>query len=85
MVRDENKQEYPLGVDIKEFSKYGIGTRLFFEFVKLSAICFAIMAFISIPSIYSNLSGDGLSTNFSASSSNYVIHNFISYKIILKL
>lgn len=73
MLRAENKHPYPMGVETKIFAKYGIGLRLFFEFVKLSALCFLVMAFISIPSIYSNATGNGLETNYSSHSSNYVI------------
>lgn len=47
-------------VDSSEFGRYGIGLRLFFEFLKFTSILFFIMALISIPSMYSNGSGKGL-------------------------
>lgn len=73
MLRDENKQPYPLCVETNELGKYGIGLQLFFEFVKLSAIVFFIMALISIPAIYSNIEGEGLSENYTSEAKTYSI------------
>lgn len=73
MLRDENKQPYPLCVETKEFGKFGVGLQLFFEFIKFSAIAFFIMALISIPALVSNIEADGLSDNYTSEASTYSI------------
>jgi len=63
-VHDANGDDYALSVPIDEFKRFGEGVKLFFEFIKLTAIVFWIMTLMSIPAIYSNYTGDGLSLNF---------------------
>lgn len=64
MAFDEDGKELNLDCDLSQFKKYGSGVKLFFEFLKLFAILFWIMAIVSIPALFSNISGNGLVVDF---------------------
>lgn len=64
MINTDDGEEYEICVETDEFKKYGVGVKLFFDFMRLSAILFWIMAVCSAPAIYSNITGKGLAVNF---------------------
>jgi uncharacterized protein YdaL len=64
MIHTVDGDQYEICVETDEFKKYGVGVKLFFDFMRLSAILFWIMALCSAPAIYSNITGEGLAVNF---------------------
>ena len=51
---------FPLNVDLKKLDPYGLGLRLYFEFMKFFILVFLVMSILALPPIYSNYFGDGL-------------------------
>lgn len=58
---------------MKEIRQYGPGIPLFFEFLRTISILFWIMAIISIPSLVSNITGDGLTYSYKQSEGTMII------------
>lgn len=51
---------YSLNINNEEFSKYGIGLYLYFDFFKKMVIIFFVMSLISLLPIITNLQGSGV-------------------------
>ena len=56
--------DYGLCETTDSYSAYGPGVKLFFDFIRDHALIFWIMAIVSIPALYSNISGNGLAVNY---------------------
>ncbi len=63
-IRLKNGKLVPYGMctESAEFGQYGVGLELFFDFIKMATIFFFMMAIISLPAIWNNYRGDGLSS-----------------------
>lgn len=58
----EVQKEFSLGCDLSELSQFGPGLRLFFEFLKYSAVVFLILGLMSIPALVGNADGSSLNS-----------------------
>ena len=66
---------YPLNINNEEFSKYGIGLFLYFDFFKKIVFIFFIMSLISLISLLKNIQGNGVDIIYS---NFYINKNFDS-------
>jgi len=60
-MRRRKGKYYSICADIDNFAKHGVGLKLYFAFMKQMMIVFTIMFIISLPAVYSNYSGKGIS------------------------